>query len=207
MEESESFCQNHDLPFDQYCLECEQAFCKKCPRHNVYHEVMPLMCAITSETLDIYSKDINKILETVNAALYIIPHVVDDLMKTTDPDKDLVPSIEEDKGDFTTLKESENKMNNQVKDLAVVTTEYELLKLNLCKLLKTIDKVKPIVKSKYDDKLFEAYKVVMELKGFPKIINEANIKSDQLGKSIENISLRQVRKEIGQREVFKQRSD
>eukprot|EP00826_Nyctotherus_ovalis_P033875 TRINITY_DN2765_c0_g1_i13.p1 TRINITY_DN2765_c0_g1~~TRINITY_DN2765_c0_g1_i13.p1 ORF type:complete len:621 (+),score=214.36 TRINITY_DN2765_c0_g1_i13:31-1863(+) len=205
MEEAESFCPDHDLQFSKYCTSCERPFCAKCPPHNDSHMVLPLLCVITPEAFLLNLKDIHKILDNIDAALYIIPQVVDDLLDSMRPNKET--PLDDAKKDYTSLKEFESKVNEQIKDLAVVTGAYDALKMRVERLLKRGESVKPAVEANYYNELLEAYKVIMELKGFPKEVEEARKELERLEKRMEEVSSIYVQEKIWQRQTFKHLTD
>jgi len=201
MKEIESYCPDHNLQFSKYCTSCEQPYCANCPAHDEEHMVLPLPSVITPKAFSQQLKDVQKIFDNVEAALHIIPQVVDDLLNSMRSGRD--NPLDEDKKDFTTLKKFENKINNQVKDLALVTGAYDTLKLRVEKLIKRGENLKPIIDADYHNNLFEAYRAVIELKGYPQEIEEAKKEMESLEKKMEEISSIYVKEEIEQRQTFK----
>eukprot|EP00826_Nyctotherus_ovalis_P032764 TRINITY_DN26385_c0_g1_i2.p1 TRINITY_DN26385_c0_g1~~TRINITY_DN26385_c0_g1_i2.p1 ORF type:complete len:191 (-),score=18.96 TRINITY_DN26385_c0_g1_i2:48-542(-) len=143
--DSESFCSEHRHPYTQYCKVCEKAFCNECPLHSEEHPVISLLAVITPEALSVPLEDTIKVLEEIDFALAIIPRIVDSLQSLGK----LKEKSSIELRNFTTVKEEEKRASNKLKALAIVTGEYDCLKLKLEKCLEEISKVKVSVDVKY----------------------------------------------------------
>ena len=206
MEENESFCLEHGLPFTKCCMKCELLFCNKCPPHLI-HTTLSLLYAVTPEYITNLIEEANKIIYSIDAALHIIAKVSDDLMLTFDSNKEELSPLDEDKGDFTARKELEYRVNDQIKELAVITSAYEALKLKLHKHIEHLKQMLPLVESMFHKETSEALKTIMELRGLPRFLKDSHQEVGELNKRMESVSSSLVKQEIWQRQTFQEFED
>ena len=224
------FCQNHDNQYAQYCVFCEEMFCDSCPPHNE-HATISILNALTSDIVKDDTNRCNNLLTTIAFALGLIQEAVDKLLKvyteegnqdtpspiiqklkisgyiknthmSQDPEEDTKEDynpLNNDKEEFSTKKERELKVDEQLKMFAVITGEYDNAKAIIQKWYNHLNTVRAEVNSNDMQRVARA---LLSMKGFKKTMAAGELKIEELGKKVEEISKIHFRQEIWQKQTF-----
>ena len=203
MDKVNAMCMEHNEPYSLYCHTCELVFCNDCPPHE--HTITSLLLALCPEGLNQYIKEINNIQDTIDITLLVIRQIVDSLL--TSSGKDSIKPLENEKTDFTSLRKTMENNADKIKALAVTTSEYDKIKIELESWIKKLQSSRASVESKFHEDNHEAYRVIISLKGLKKSIDDVNKGIESLEQKTQEISSVRVKNEIWQRKTFKKLSD